>query len=163
MTMRLLNMRIIVGIEKKSNKKMKELNNYERRIVCMSKMESVKKWSKKNRKKIVVAGIATASVAGLLVGLSHRNTIQDTIMKVATKCDHNSACDIGIDAGKNIASNVHSGGSYQNTFGVMEHIRNLPAGWHASQEKINKANELGIELMDNQTFVDAYMKGAKAA
>ena len=45
----------------------------------------------------------------------------------------------------------------------MEHIRNLPAGWHASQEKIKRANEMGIELMDNQTFVDAYMKCKKAA
>lgn len=35
--------------------------------------ESVKEWSKKHRKQIVVAGIATASLAGLLVGLSHRN------------------------------------------------------------------------------------------
>lgn len=138
--------------------------------------ESVKEWSKKHRKHIVVAGIATASLAGLLVGLSHRNAIQDTIMKVASKCDHkcftdggatdsilNSACDISVDAEKILASNVHSEDSCQNTFGVMEHIRNLPAGWHASQEKINKANELGIELMDNQTFVDAYMKGTKAA
>ena len=142
----------------------------------MNKMEPVKKWSKKHRKQIVVAGIATASVAGLLVGLSNRNAIQDTIMKVASKCDHkcfsdggttdrilNSACDIGIDAGKNLASNVHSEDSYQNIFGVMEHIRNLPTGWHASQEKIKRANEMGIELMDNQTFVDAYMKGTKVA
>lgn len=163
MKIRLLNMRIIVGTGKKSYENVKGLNNYEGGIFSMSKMESVKKWSRKNRKKIVVAGIATASVAGLLVGLSHRNAIQDTIMKVATKCDHNSACDIGIDAGKNIASNVHSEGSYQNTFGVMEHIRNLPAGWHASQEKIKRANEMGIELMENQTFVDAYTKGTKAA
>lgn len=142
----------------------------------MKKIESVKEWSKKHRKKIVVAGIATASVAGFLVGLSHRKAIQDTIMKVATKCNHkcfsdggatdrilNSASDIGIDAGKNLVSNVPSEDSYQNTFGVMEHIRNLPAGWHASQEKIKRANEMGIELMDNQTFVDAYMKGTKAA
>lgn len=142
----------------------------------MKKIESVKEWSKKHRKKIVVAGIATASLAGVLVGLGRRNAIQDTIIKAATKCEHknfsdggatdgilNSACDMCIDAGNNLASNTHSEGSNKNTFGVIEHIRNLPAGWRASQEKINKANELGIELMDNQTFVDAYMKGTKVA
>ena len=41
---------------------------------------------------------------------------------------------------------------------VKMHIRNLPMGWKASQEKIDKAVELGINLLENQTIVDPYLK-----
>lgn len=41
---------------------------------------------------------------------------------------------------------------------VNMHIRNLPIGWKASQEKIDKAVELGINLLENQTIVDPYLK-----
>lgn len=41
---------------------------------------------------------------------------------------------------------------------VNMHIRNLPMGWKASQEKIDKAVELGINLLENQTIVDPYLK-----
>lgn len=162
-------MTVLKRLKTNIERKIKEVNR-------VKKIESVKDWSKKHRKQIVVAGIATASLAGLLVGLSQRNAIQDTIIKAATKCEHknfsdgvatddilNSACDMCIDAGNNLASNTHNEGLNKNTIAVIEHLRNLPAGWHASQEKINKANERGIELLDNQTFVDAYMKGTKAA
>ena len=41
---------------------------------------------------------------------------------------------------------------------VSMHIRNMPIGWKASQEKIEKAVELGINLLENQTIVDPYLK-----
>lgn len=41
---------------------------------------------------------------------------------------------------------------------VCRHIRNLPIGSKASQQKIEKAVELGINLLENQTVVDPYMK-----
>lgn len=48
-------------------------------------------------------------------------------------------------------------------FEVSLHIRNLPEGWHASQEKIEKALENNIILQDGQTWVDSYKKGQIAA
>lgn len=39
---------------------------------------------------------------------------------------------------------------------VPGHIRTLPEGYHASPAKIAEATERGIELMENQTFVDPH-------
>ncbi len=41
---------------------------------------------------------------------------------------------------------------------VSRHVRNLPYGWKASPEKIEEAVELGMNLLENQTIVDPYMK-----
>lgn len=46
---------------------------------------------------------------------------------------------------------------------VSGHIRNLPTGWHASQEKIEEARRRNIKLLDGQTFINSYMKGYDAA
>lgn len=48
-------------------------------------------------------------------------------------------------------------------FAVIAHIRTLPEGWYASPEKIAEAMALQIELLPNQTLVDAYTKGIKVA
>jgi len=48
-------------------------------------------------------------------------------------------------------------------FEVDPHIRNLPAGWHASPEKAATALEHGFELLDGQTWVEAYRKGGAVA
>ena len=48
-------------------------------------------------------------------------------------------------------------------FSVDMHIRNLHEGWHASQEKLEEARLLGINLADNQTLVDGYEKKGAAA
>ncbi|MFW6015225.1 MAG: hypothetical protein ACOCRK_02160 [bacterium] len=41
---------------------------------------------------------------------------------------------------------------------VMHHTRKLPAGWHASDEAIAKAEALGIELREGETFVSPFEK-----
>ena len=48
-------------------------------------------------------------------------------------------------------------------FEVDQHIRNLPLGKHASPEKIATAVEHGFELLEGQTWVEAYMKGGAVA
>ena len=44
------------------------------------------------------------------------------------------------------------------SFDVSRHVRNLPIGWKASPEKIEEAVALGINLLENQTFVEPYIK-----
>jgi hypothetical protein len=44
------------------------------------------------------------------------------------------------------------------SFDVIRHVRNLPNGWKASPEKIEEAVNLGINLLENQTIVDPYIK-----
>ena len=46
---------------------------------------------------------------------------------------------------------------------VGQHIRNLSNGKHPSAQKILEAAEKNIELLDNQTIVDAYSTGLKTA
>lgn len=48
-------------------------------------------------------------------------------------------------------------------FKVDPHIRKLPAGYHASPEKVAKALERGFNLLDGQTWVDFYIKGGAVA
>lgn len=52
-------------------------------------------------------------------------------------------------------SKIINGGE---AFDVSGHIRTLPSGWKASQEKIAEAAKLGITLMEKQTLVDSYIK-----
>ena len=48
-------------------------------------------------------------------------------------------------------------------FEVSPHIRNLPAGWHASSAKREEAEENGFELNESQTWVSRYTKRSEAA
>jgi hypothetical protein len=47
--------------------------------------------------------------------------------------------------------------------GVSEHIRNLPPGCNASQEKIESATDHGYSLEPGQTWVESYTTGNKSA
>ena len=141
----------------------------------MEKRESVKKWSRNNRKQIIVAGVAMTAIAGVLIGLKRRNIMQE-IRNSAVACDLKLRSDeivagtvlnvdyeIGKDASINIISKPDNRTISRNPFEVTGHVRNLPAGWHPSQEKIDFAQTQGIDLLENQTFVNTYTKGEKVA
>lgn len=46
---------------------------------------------------------------------------------------------------------------------VSEHLRNLPKGYQASEEKMAEAADKGIQLLKGQTLVDAYRTGKDIA
>ncbi len=46
---------------------------------------------------------------------------------------------------------------------VSEHVRNLPPGWNASQEKTETAADHGYNLEPGQTWVESYTTGNKSA
>lgn len=46
---------------------------------------------------------------------------------------------------------------------VSEHVRNLPPGWNASQEKTETAADHGYTLGPGQTWVESYTTGNKSA
>ena len=141
----------------------------------MEKRESVKKWSRNHRKQIIVAGVAMTAIAGVLIGLKRRNIMQE-IRNSAVACDLKLRSDeivagtvlnvdyeIGKDASINIISKPDNRTISRNPFEVTGHVRNLTAGWHPSQEKIDFAQTQGIDLLENQTFVNTYTKGEKVA
>lgn len=126
-----------------------------------------KGWWRRNKKiVIVVGGILTAAGCGYAV---YKNWDIIKGLFVSTKPELiviNSqrvpvkvtapAVDIFAENLETIRQNINGG----EAFDVSTHIRNLPKGWKASPEKIAEAAELGINLLDNQTLVDSYMKNA---
>ena len=138
--------------------------------------ESVKKWSKDHRKQIVVAGITTVSLIGLFIGLKDRNVIEG-VRKSILVCNSKLNSDMAMTGNlrntdyeecykclsTSIAGYSDNGAASKTLHEVTGHVRNLHEGWCPSQEKIDLAKTLGIELLENQTFVQPYTKGKKAA
>lgn len=50
--------------------------------------------------------------------------------------------------------------NHQTASEVSKHIRNLHEGWHASAQKIREAAANGFQLLEGQTWVKDYPKGA---
>ncbi|WP_018213176.1 hypothetical protein [Desulfitobacterium hafniense] len=147
-------------------------------------MEEQKKgflaWVKAHKKELIIAGISTAVLIGIILGIKNRDSIealwkslsraieksptetlevsQTTIEKIAqssvTVTDVIHPTEIPV---------INVTRTFQNPFEVSDHIRNLHEGWRASAEKIVEAEAMGIILQPGQTLVDAYMKGGVAA
>lgn len=147
-------------------------------------MEQQKKgfiaWVKAHRKELIIAGISVTTLIGIILCIKNRHSIEalwkslsSTIEKSPTevpkisqkaieKISQSSVTITDVINPSEIPFN-NSAITYQNPFGVSNHIRNLHEGWRASVKKINEAGAMGIILQPGQTLVDAYMKGSVAA
>lgn len=116
----------------------------------------------KEHKKEIVIGSATVCVAVVVVVIFKNITAanaQNIIEEVVAKGlkTHNDA--VSVSSGVVEACHASPPPSIKPIY-VSEHLRNLPAGWKASQSKIDLASQYGFLLGDNQTWVDSYAKGA---
>lgn len=129
-------------------------------------------WIKKHKKELALAGLSISALIIMILGIKNGEKInalwaelRDLILQSATQ--HSSAdnmietCNPHGDIQKTGASIAIN--SKKHPYEVNRHIRNLPAGWHASQEKISDALKNNIILKDGQTWVEAYIKGNIAA
>lgn len=147
-------------------------------------MEEQKKgflaWIKAHKKELIIAGISTAALIGIILGIKNRDTIEAlwkslsrAIEKSPTKTLEVSQTTIEKIAQSSVTVTdvihpteipvISVTRTFQNPFEVSDHIRNLHEGWRASAEKIVEAEAMGIILQPGQTLVDAYMKGGVAA
>lgn len=147
-------------------------------------MEEQKKgflaWVKAHKKELIIAGISTAALIGIILGIKNRDSIEAlwkslsrAIVKSPTDTLEVSQTTIEkiVQSSVTVTDVIHPTEiavinmtrTFQNPFEVSDHIRNLHEGWRASAEKIVEAEAMGIILQPGQTLVDAYMKGGVAA
>lgn len=147
-------------------------------------MEEQKKgflvWVKKHRKELIIAGISATALIGIIICMKNRDSIEALWKSLigAIEKSPTEATKISQTTIENIAQSsvtvtdainptkipvINSEITYQNSFEVSDHIRNLHEGWRASAKKITEAESMGIILQEGQTLVDAYIKGSVAA
>ena len=119
-------------------------------------MGRIRAFYRKHKVLCIVLGVATAVGSAIIVVLNKMST--------ESKCaqidlDPLSFDDYGLedvnDKSECIVTKVINDGE---PFPVSGGVRNLHDGWHASEEKILEARELGIELGEGQTLVKDYWK-----
>ena len=125
-------------------------------------------WAKVHKKELIVSGIGILSILLVILGINHQDCLEELYPSLCEKADGGP-----IDDGatvtplcSNITASVSSSyacdcvglDSDNYPYTVSRHIRTLPKGWHASEDKIKMAQEYGISLHPGQTWVDEYTK-----
>lgn len=135
-------------------------------------------WIEVHKKQLTIAGISTLGAIVIFLGIKNKDAIIEfwkslqmsisnapvELPKVGSSVS--KAPETRTTMMKILTETKDIAGSYTpstSSFNVKEHLRNLPAGWHASPKKIAEAELHGIDLLPNQTFVNTYMKGGIAA
>lgn len=127
------------------------------RVENRSVRQKLADWAKSHRTELATAGAtgAVAAFVAFIVFVKPRSAARKSLLppkppgQMATK---DAVC--MLMPGAIAARSSHD---------VRAHIRNLPAGWSASAEKVAEAAARGIELEQGQTLVAAYRTGAHAA
>ena len=147
-------------------------------------MEEQKKgflaWVKAHRKELIITGISVTALIGIIICIKNRDSIEAlwkslsrAIEKSPTEAPKISRTTIEKIAQSSVTvtdvinpteiSVINTARTYQNSFEVSDHVRNLHEGWRASAKKIIESEAMGIILQPGQTLVDAYTKGGVAA
>lgn len=130
------------------------------------------KWIKKNRKKLIAAGIGVGTLVLLILGIRNKDAIKTLWDSLRGTSGHSSteATEAVVKvvseiSQKSIQESISTAASTSKSipFEVSRHVRTLPEGWHASPEKVAKALENHIILKEGQTWVNSYVKGDTAA
>lgn len=138
----------------------------------MKERKGLIRWIKEHKKELIIAGICIGTLILIILGIKNRDTIEalwDSLRKVVkhpTAKTAEAVTKVTVEIPQEpIMEAVTAVMSNSDTipFEVRRHIRNLPKGCHASPKKIADALKNNIILMDGQTWVDSYIKGAVAA
>ena len=137
----------------------------------MKKWKSLVRWIKKNKKKLIAAGISFGALLVLIYSIKNSSDLQawlESLLNTADAAPEEAPVDsveaeeeISITSVQQIIATV-AVGTEKCPHSVARHIRNLHEGWHASPEKIAEAEALGIKLLDGQTLIDDYETGLAA-
>ncbi len=124
-------------------------------------------WVKAHKKQLIAAGVGIISIIGIILGLKNKDALEVLWASLAERIKKvPSAVAEALPATPVVApvlETVTSTRTYTpptEAFDVSRHIRTMSAGRHHSAGKAVEAAALGIELLPNQTLVDAYTKGA---
>ncbi len=134
----------------------------------MKEQNQMIQWIKAHKKQLILAGIGIAAIIALVLGIKNKDTLKALWASLKGAVEP-TAEQISNDATATVAEIPTEPTTLllSNAPGVSQevrrHIRNLPDGWQASDEKKAAALEMGIILQDGQTWVDTYTKGECAA
>ena len=137
----------------------------------MDEQKSMICWIKKHRKELVATGVCIGALVLVVLGLQNQEEIKAVSDSLRKKVKRPAAAltkavtEVTEDVvAAPIQSVITTATTNRDTapFEVSRHIRNLPSGHHASQEKIEGALRNNIILLDGQTWVDNYVKGSVA-
>lgn len=152
----------------------------------MKEHRSFINWIKSHKKELAAAGISIAVLIAAILCIRNKAALKaawasmkkalaqpGTIAKVPVpQTPHKKIIHIAVEEAKPIIQLVTPAAEAAPIitrrpclvpFEVDQHIRNLPMGRHASPEKVATALKHGFELLDGQTWVEAYLKGGAVA
>lgn len=127
-------------------------------------------WVKEHKKELIIAGVSIAAIITVIIGIKNHKALEETWASLKKLTEKTPECIpvekpitvIDVVPVKNIAE-INIVTTEKMPHDVAEHLRNLPEGWKASAEKIEKAAEHGFNLLPGQTWVEAYKTGGLAA
>ena len=137
----------------------------------MEKGDRLTRWIKNHEKELAVAGFSATALFLIIVGIK-RQSVDGVLKHNLMRCMKQPIADLGETVSQGVAEMspkhlVETGEGISRAavtpFMVRAHIRNLPAGWKASNEKIEEALHNDIILGRGQTLVREYEKGRLAA
>ena len=134
----------------------------------MKEQKKLIRWIHEHKNALIIAGISIGTLILTVLGIKNREAIKalwTSLQKVAEKPAIHASMVPPIEPVSTAAKDVVTVAAQHSDaipFDVAKHIRNLPAGWHASPDKIATALENGFELAEGQTWVSDYMKGVAA-
>lgn len=136
----------------------------------MEERKDLIQWVKMHKKELIIAGVSISAIIAVIIGVKNHKALEDartSLGKLVEKTPElfptvkttlvsevapvKDVLEINILSADRIPHNV------------AEHLRNLPAGWKASAEKMATAVEHGYDLLPGQTWVEAYRTGGMVA
>ena len=135
-------------------------------------MENEKKtfvdWIKAHKKELIIAGVSIVAIIAAVIGIKNhkdlekawaslRKIVEKTLKTIPVKKTVPVTGDVPV---KKIVDIIPA---EKVPHDVVEHLRNLPEGWRASEQKIATAAEHGYNLLPGQTWVESYKTGGVAA
>ena len=133
-----------------------------------AKLEEIRAWIKKNKKKLIIAGVSISAVLAAIIACNNLDELESVFKSLQSIADQDSEnvsmadkMETNISCQNDTAEDFENGTNKATRprHDVSEHIRNLPEGWSASEKKKASAAERGIVLYPGQTLVDAYSTG----
>lgn len=127
-------------------------------------------WVRAHKEQLLfAAGISIVALIGLIIGLKNREavmalwrclekSIKKTPQKLPGKVKAERLAAVSTEVEDAVLKRSYT--APQMPFEVRQYVRTMSGGRHHSARKAAEAMAMGIELLPNQTLVDAYIKNA---
>lgn len=135
-------------------------------------MENEKKtfvdWIKAHKKELIIAGVSIVAIIAAVIGIKNHKDLEKawaSLRKIVEKTPKTIPVKktVPVTGDVPVKKIVDIIPAEKVPHDVVEHLRNLPEGWRASEQKIATAAEHGYNLLPGQTWVESYKTGGVAA